>query len=147
MIKKDELNILKHLLIELKNSENVGITQSNLPESFKLNKTSDEIEMTFRHFANIFSEYIAGEYFDNGFGYVMIKPNSKTYSFDFEKEYENQLENEKIKSIEFEKSNIDLELAKKMLKEFPKTKWIARVSIVIAGGLALLELIRYIKGQ
>ena len=47
--------------------------------------------------------------------------------------------------IEFEKSKTDLVLAQKMLKEFPKTKWIARISIVIAFGLGILEIIRYIK--
>ena len=47
--------------------------------------------------------------------------------------------------IEFEKSKTDLVLAQKMLKEFPKTKWIARISIVIALGLGILEIIRYIK--
>ena len=49
--------------------------------------------------------------------------------------------------IEFEKSKTDLVLAQKMLKEFPKTKWIARISIVIALGLGILEIIRYTKGQ
>ena len=47
--------------------------------------------------------------------------------------------------IEFEKSKTDLVLAQKMLEEFPKTKWIARISIVIALGLGILEIIRYIK--
>ena len=42
--------------------------------------------------------------------------------------------------IEFEKSKTDLILAKKMLKEFPKTKLIARISIFIAVLLALKEL-------
>ena len=40
-------------------------------------------------------------------------------------------------NIEFEKTKIDLELAKKMLKEYPKTKWIARISFLI-GIIALV---------
>ena len=42
--------------------------------------------------------------------------------------------------IEFEKSKIDLELAKKMLEEFPKTKWFARIGFIIAIVLMLKEL-------
>ena len=50
--------------------------------------------------------------------------------------------NAKREKIEFEKSKVDLELAKKMLKEYPRTKWIARISIIIGISLAILELIR-----
>lgn len=46
--------------------------------------------------------------------------------------------------IEFEKSKIDLDLAQKMLKEYPYTKWFARISILIAVVLAILEIIRWI---
>jgi hypothetical protein len=42
--------------------------------------------------------------------------------------------------LEFEKSKIDLELAEKMLKEFPKTKWFARIGFIIAIVLMLKEL-------
>ncbi|MDO8317544.1 MAG: hypothetical protein Q7T12_08485, partial [Flavobacterium sp.] len=47
--------------------------------------------------------------------------------------------------IEFEKSKIDLELAQKMLKEFPKTKWFARIGFFIAIVLALKELYILLK--
>ena len=61
------------------------------------------------------------------------------------------VENEKSKSdflakkeaLDFEKSKIDLDLAQKMLKEYPYTKWFARISIFIALVLAILELIRW----
>jgi chorismate-pyruvate lyase len=49
--------------------------------------------------------------------------------------------------IEFEKSKIDLELAQKMLKEFPKTKWFARIGLFIAIVLALKELYILLKPQ
>ena len=52
---------------------------------------------------------------------------------------------EEKERIEFEKSKTDLILAQKMLKEYPYTKWFARISIVIALGLGILEIIRYIK--
>ena len=49
--------------------------------------------------------------------------------------------------IEFEKSKIELELSQKMLKEFPKTKWLARVGLFIAIVLALKELYILLKPQ
>ncbi|SDY10564.1 hypothetical protein SAMN05444411_1261 [Lutibacter oricola] len=52
-----------------------------------------------------------------------------------------QKKNER-ENIEFEKTKVDLELARKMLKEYPKTKLIARISIIIGIGLAVLEIIR-----
>ncbi|MCK0115340.1 hypothetical protein [Gelidibacter sp. F63206] len=42
--------------------------------------------------------------------------------------------------IELEKAKIDLELAKKTLKEFPKTKWFARIGFIIGIILLLKEL-------
>lgn len=45
--------------------------------------------------------------------------------------------------IEFEKSKIDLDLARKMLKEYPYTKWFARIGFVIAIVLAVLEIIQW----
>jgi predicted transcriptional regulator len=58
------------------------------------------------------------------------------------------LENENLKNsnrdikeqVEFEKSKIDLELAKKMLKEYPKTKLFARIGLTIGIVLWLKEL-------
>ena len=43
------------------------------------------------------------------------------------------------------KTNTDLELAEKTLKEFPKTKWFARIGLFIAIVLALKELYILIK--
>lgn len=48
-------------------------------------------------------------------------------------------------AIELEKTKTDLELAKKMLREYPTTKWMARISFIIALCLAILELIRSLK--
>lgn len=61
------------------------------------------------------------------------------------------IENENIKSdflakkeiVDFEKSKVDLELAKKVLKEYPYTKWFARIGFAIAIILAVLEIIRW----
>ena len=50
----------------------------------------------------------------------------------------------KLSGLEYldslEKSDTDFELAKKTLKEFPKTKWFARIGLLIAVVLALKEL-------
>jgi hypothetical protein len=61
------------------------------------------------------------------------------------------IENEKSKSdflaekevVDFEKSKLDLELAKKVLKEYPYTKWFARIGFIIAIVLAVLEIIQW----
>lgn len=45
--------------------------------------------------------------------------------------------------IEFEKSKIDLDLAQKMLKEYPLTKWFARIGFIIAIVLAILEILQW----
>jgi hypothetical protein len=47
-------------------------------------------------------------------------------------------------NIAFEKSKIDLELAKKMLKEYPKTKWFARFGFFIGIVLAIVQLTQWI---
>ena len=78
----------------------------------------------------------------------IIKANGMTQNFlnqgGFSKIYkkrEQELDREKeLKDLEFEKSKIDLELAKKMLKDFPRTKVISYISIFIGICLALLEI-------
>jgi hypothetical protein len=47
--------------------------------------------------------------------------------------------------IEFEKSKLDLDLAEKLLKEYPYTKWFARIGFFIALCLGISELVNYIK--
>ena len=49
--------------------------------------------------------------------------------------------NSEKERIEFEKSKIDLELAKKMLKEYPYTKFIAWAGLVIAIISGFLQLL------
>jgi hypothetical protein len=57
-----------------------------------------------------------------------------------------QIELQEAKSRhEFEKSKIDLELAKNMLDEYPYTKWCARIGLAIALCLGILEFIKYIN--
>jgi len=53
-------------------------------------------------------------------------------------------EEKKQKQIEFEKTKVDLKLAEKMLKEYPKTKWFARIGFFIGLCLAILEVSKWI---
>jgi predicted transcriptional regulator len=69
-----------------------------------------------------------------------ITEKGERYLAQIIKELEYNAEKERI---EFEKSKIDLDLAQKMLKEYPYTKWFARIGFVIAIVLAVLELIQW----
>ena len=69
-----------------------------------------------------------------------INEKGERYLAKIIKELEYNAEKERI---EFEKSKIDLDLAQKMLKEYPYTKWFARIGFVIAIVLAVLELIQW----
>ncbi|MFC0878960.1 hypothetical protein ACE01N_20365 [Saccharicrinis sp. FJH2] len=46
-----------------------------------------------------------------------------------------------IEKDELKKSKIDLELSERMLEEYPKTKWFARIGFIIAVILVLKELV------
>lgn len=70
----------------------------------------------------------------------LITEKGERYLEQVIKELEYNSEKERI---EFEKSKIDLDLAQKMLKEYPYTKWFARISFLIAIVLAVLEIIRW----
>ena len=88
------------------------------------------------------------EVYEGNIGIILTK-NGLTKSFldngGFTK-MENDLiwENNKIKEreeIEFKKSKIDLELSKKILEEFPRTKWFARIGFIISIILLLKEVL------
>jgi len=66
--------------------------------------------------------------------------NKKGFS-NYKEILESELKFKKDKEIlEFEKSKIDFELAKRMLKEYPNTKLFARIGLVIGVLLLLKEL-------
>ena len=55
--------------------------------------------------------------------------------------YDNWIkQSSKDESVSREKNEVELELAKKTLKEFPKTKWFARIGFIISILLLLKEL-------
>jgi hypothetical protein len=77
-------------------------------------------------------------------GELTISKNHNSLQFKkqggFKELYSELKEKKKRENIEFKKSKIDLKLAKKVLKEFPKTKWFARFGFIIAIVLLLKEL-------
>jgi len=95
--------------------------QSNRPDILKYKRTDagDLIQITG-----------LTESFLNQGGFTKIEENRN-----FELEKKNKRE-----KFEFEKGKVDLELSKKMLEEFPKTKWFARIGFIIGILLLLKEL-------
>lgn len=61
-----------------------------------------------------------------------------------EREKKSELAQKEKDGLELRKSKVDLELAEKMLKEYPKTKWIARIGFIIGIALAVLQLIKWL---
>lgn len=76
----------------------------------------------------------------------LYRINLNGYSFtSFQDIRDKELAKELMEKIEYEKSLIDLELSKKILKEYPYTKWAARIGLFIAFALALKELYILLK--
>lgn len=47
-------------------------------------------------------------------------------------------------SMEFDNAEVDLDLARKILQDYSKTKWYSRLGFFIAIGLVMFELIRFV---
>ena len=127
---KDYLTFFKNEKVDLRNEA------INEKIDFYFERTSflNNIEILENNSLIIETEHGNCTYLITEKGEKYLKQITENLDYEAEKE-----------RIEFEKSKTDLVLAQKMLKEFPKTKWIARISIVIALGLGILEIIRYIK--
>ena len=127
---KDYLTFFKNEKVDLRNE---GINEKI---DFYFERTSflNNIEILENNSLIIETEHGNCTYLITQKGENYLKQITEKLDYEAEKE-----------RIEFEKSKTDLVLAQKMLEEFPKTKWIARISIVIALGLGILEIIRYIK--
>ena len=127
---KDYLTFFKNEKVDLRNEEII----KKIDFYFERTSFLNDIEILENNSLIIETEHGNCTYLITEKGEKYLK--QITIKLDYETEKER---------IEFEKSKTDLVLAQKMLKEFPKTKWIARISIVIALGLGILEIIRYIK--
>ncbi|WP_296386917.1 hypothetical protein [Winogradskyella sp.] len=77
---------------------------------------------------------------------INVRVNEYTPQFKtlggFKKLYADLKKQEKREKLELRKTKVDLNLAEKMLEEYPKTKWFARIGFFIGIGLAILELIK-----
>jgi hypothetical protein len=49
--------------------------------------------------------------------------------------------------LNFEKTTVDLELAKRTLKDYPYTKWMARIGFLLSVALGIIELVKFLKGS
>lgn len=81
-------------------------------------------------------------------GELTISKNKNSCQFKkqggFKNLYTDLKEEKKRENIEFKKSKVDLKLANKMLREFPKTKLLSRIAAFIGISLAILELIKWL---
>jgi predicted transcriptional regulator len=127
---KEYLNFFKNENVDLRNDE------INEKIDFYFERTSFLNNITILENNSLITETEHGNcaYLITEKGEKFLKQITEKLDYETEKE-----------RIEFEKSKTDLILAKKMLKEFPKTKLIARISIFIAVLLALKELYILVK--
>ena len=127
---KEYLNFFKNENVDLRNDK------INEKIDFYFERTSFLNNITILENNSLITETEHGNcaYLITEKGEKFLKQITEKLDYETEKE-----------RIEFEKSKTDLMLAKKMLKEFPKTKLIARISIFIAVLLALKELYILVK--
>lgn len=132
-------------------NEKVGFISSDYLQKNLLSELNeDELLILFQRINNShdkIAEVVISDYT------TAIRANGLTEGF-IEQGGFTQIENDEmnmlqrkqdIEELDYRKSKVDLALAEKMLKEFPKTKWFARIGFIIGIGLAILELIKYIK--
>lgn len=135
-MKDEHKALIEHIISEFKKSENTIIHRSELNDMFpNIDTRGVVLNIILKNLKLI--DLVVGE----NYNYTLTKDGYDFLSF---KNYEaKELALREKEQVEFEKSKVDLELAKKVLKEFPKTKWIARIGLFIAVVLAILELIRW----
>ena len=122
---QDHLVFFNNNIVDL-NNQNINV---EIEKYFDRNEFINNIDFLERNTLIIENE-------GRNLKYSITKKGEKVL-IDITKELE--LESEKDR-IEFEKSKIDLVLAKKMLKEYPYTKWFARIGAFIGILLGLKEL-------
>lgn len=127
---------IQDLLLEISLSNEYIMTEDKRKSIIYL---MNELKLIHKPFANslIFEPTKFGNEVIKQGGWIKhLEIEKEKLDFNIEKEF-----------LEFEKSKIDLDLAKKLLNEYPYTKWFARIGFFIGIGLGLLELIKYIKQQ
>ena len=132
-IKKDDKPLSVH---EIKNNIFPELTEDEITLLLtKISNSSDPIaKVTISDYTECIEKNGITERFLKQGGFSEIE----------KEEVENQKKQEYKEKLELEKTEIDLDLAKRMLKEYPKTKWFARFGFFIAVGLAFFEIIKFI---
>ncbi|MDT7832217.1 hypothetical protein RQM59_07485 [Flavobacteriaceae bacterium S356] len=140
----ENLNLIDQIL-EFDSQSGRGLHTSDIARIMD-NKSKKEIIATrdYLLYKNIFIKDEYGTYRLTPFAREIVSKYGSwsTYVKFLEKETEKQHEKDEL---DLEKNKVDLELAKQMLKEYPKTKWFARIGFFIAICLAILELIKLFK--
>lgn len=133
-----DLPKLKHLIKELR------VDSSVFPEAVTefFDKTSYQSE--FKRLSGILIKLNVCDFKKTQLGDIILLPNENTFDFDIDLYVIEEIERERKEKLQIKKTEIDLELAEKMLEEYPKTKWFARIGFLIAVVLVLKELIQWI---
>ena len=113
-------------------------------------KTADEMCVAVKVVEKMELVHLAGEPFNKLFLFLTPRDGLETFlnnggltkaltkrAIELEKQAEKE-------ELEIRKSKVDLELAERTLKEFPRTKWFARFGFFIGVILGLKELIEWI---
>ena len=125
-----EMNLHDFTTIYFKKiAENLKVSIREVINSVDLSEAKGLLEFSGNTHTSAKLTLFGSEIVKNG-GWLKHIENEKS-KFDFVTEKE---------CIEFEKSKIDLALSKKMLKEYPYTKWLARIGAFIGIVLGLKEL-------
>lgn len=135
--------ILKTILSNPNSTPDVYYTGNSLKQTILKGKHVDEIEFLLREIKQEKPElFIERKVYGENFA---VSPTGLIQSF-LEKGGFTEIEKEfKEKQLrELQKSKVDLELAEKMLSEYPKTKWFARIGFFIGVILALLEILKFL---
>lgn len=79
------------------------------------------------------------------------RKNSNTFQFQkqggFKALYADLEEKHKQEKLQFRKAQVDLDLAERMLKEYPRTKWFARIGFFLGLILAIVEIIKWLTSK
>ena len=129
---KDYLTFFKNEKVDLRNEE------INEKIDFYFERTSflNNIEILENNSLIIETDHGNCNYLITEKGEKYLKQITEKLDYEAEKEH-----------IEFEKSKVDLKLAKETLKEFPRTKWFARIGFFISILLLAKEIYTLLNKQ
>jgi hypothetical protein len=144
-------------IVELAINTGSSVSAKNLIDSGKIIITDKEgyhtltpgfdAEKEFSRYIHILESYrVCKSNVTKGGKYIMS--NSYTLQFQklggFKKVYADLIKKEEKESLEIKKTKIDLELSEKILNEYSKTKWFARIGFLLAVALVIFEIVKFI---